>query len=88
MWGYKEKSTLYVHPAEFKHKRTLIFMHSLANFPQEFKAWFKKDGPLHFTSLKVVLPTAPIREIQGMEGVDCFSWYDFMNCDNFTFEGK
>lgn len=66
----------YVNPVDGNHTHTLIFMHGNAHNATTFKYLFEPGGPLHFPSLKVVLPQA--EKMLTLTGGTGFarSWYE------------
>ena len=69
-------------PRNAEHKFTLIWLHGLGDTAHGFTSTFT-DARIGMVppTCKVVLPTAPIREVTCNGGVEMTSWFDIFSTD-------
>ena len=72
----KKGADIYLTP-KAKHTHTLIFMHGLGDSAQGFYDFFTETSSPAPATMKIVLPTAPIRPVTINAGMKMASWFDF-----------
>ena len=70
----EEQDIINIQPED--HQYTIIFLHGLGDEAQSYTRFFQSDVNLDITKIKIVLPQAPIDEVDAHYKAEMTSWFN------------